>query len=128
MADLQKDRSTVLSSAARTASTASPQKSLIKRHTGIIVYLSVTAASGTGGLKVQVRGYDSFGNVYALNGGGTAKTAVGRYCYILFPGGGAAAADVADIANVPVPQQFDIYVVHADGSSYTYSVDVELIP
>lgn len=125
---LHKDRFNLLPSAARTATTTSAQARMAKRHTGAIVYMNVSAASGTGGVKAQLRCYDTLGNPYAMHGGGTAKTATGKYAYIVYPGGAAAAGDIMDVSNVPMGEQFDVLVTHGDGSSYTYSVDVELIP
>lgn len=59
----------LLESAARTASTACAQQT-DKHHRTARVYLNVTAASGTGGLKVVFRGYDKVsGNAAALSAG-----------------------------------------------------------
>lgn len=115
-----------LTSATRTANAASALQNGT-RFAGIVVYLNVTAASGTGGLKVFVRGYAG-SNAFRMNGGGSAKTATGQYAYVLYPGGGSAAGDIVDINNVPVPATFDIQVTHADSSNYTYDVSFELIP
>lgn len=114
-----------LTSATRTATTATARLSS-ERYAGIIVYLNVSAASGTGGLKVFVRGYDVSGNAFKLNGGGTAKVATGQYAYVVYPGGGAAAGDIVDIQNAPISESFDIQVTHADSSNYTYTVSYEL--
>jgi hypothetical protein len=116
-----------LTSATRTATTATA-KLPADRFLGIIVYLNVSAASGTGGLKVFVRGYDASGNAFKINGGGTAKTATGQYAYVVYPGGGTSAGDIVDIQNAPVPATFDIQVNAADSSNYTYTVSYELIP
>ena len=52
-----KTTGTGLASAARTATTSSSEISG-QGYKGLIVYLAVSAASGTGGLTVRVRGYN----------------------------------------------------------------------
>jgi len=124
-----KSRRVALPSATRNASIASERIKNILRHRGVIVFLDITTASGTGGLKVIVRGYDAFGLAYDLNDGGTALTAMGRRMYVIYPGTlDTPAGFVADTAQIPLPQEFDIYVNHGDGSNYTYAVSYELIP
>jgi len=128
-APVEKSRRVALPSATRSSSTVSDRIKNIGRHRGIIVFLDITAASGTGGLKVIVRGYDAFGLAYDLNDGGTPLTAVGRRMYVVYPATlDAPAGFVADTAQLPLPQEFDIYVSHGDATNYTYAVSYELIP
>jgi hypothetical protein len=139
---VQKHRINLLPSAVRTATTVgtppgpptpvgatAAQPALFRQHLGAIAYLNVSAASGTGGLKVFLRCYDTLGNAYAMNGGGTAVTAIGKYAYVVYPGGGTApvGSNVADANNLPLGQQVDVQVTHADGSNYTYSLDIEFV-
>jgi hypothetical protein len=112
----------LLEPAARTATTACVQQ-VDKHHRSVRVYLNVTAASGTGGLKVLIRGYDKFGNPAALTGGGlTAITATGIYVYELMPYAGESVGAVQETQGRLLPVQWDVQVTHADGSSYTYSL------
>jgi hypothetical protein len=123
-----KTRRVLLASGARTASTASIKQTDVVCKI-LRLYLSVTAASGTGGLQPQVRAYDIVsGNSVALTTGGTAITATGTYCYEMGLAEGTAANNVKECVLRPVPYQWDVNVVHGDGSSYTYSLSAEVIP
>lgn len=116
-----------LASAARTASTASPD---ITNHNarGIMVMLDVTAASGTGGLQVRVQAKDPVsGNYLGINSAPTAITAVGMRVYVLYPGANTTNTGIAQVSGQLVPRTFRIFVSHGDGSSYTYSVGYALI-
>jgi hypothetical protein len=119
-------RRNAISSAARTAAVAS---SVIdgSRWRGIRIFLDITAASGTGGLKVILRAASGAKRA-ALNAGGTALVATGLKLYEIYPDAAAAAVDVADAVSRRLPAAFDIQVTHDDSSSYTYSVDYELLP
>lgn len=116
-----------LASAARTASTASPD---ITNHNarGIMVMLNVTAASGTGGLQVRVQAKDPVsGNYLGINSAPAAITAVGMQVYVLYPGANTTNTDIAQVSGLLVPRTLRIFVSHGDGSSYTYSVSYALI-
>lgn len=122
-----KARRALFGSAARTATvTSTRQKD--RYSTGARFYLIVSAASGTGGLKVIVRGYDAYGNAFAITAGGTAVTATGSYVYELNPGdqttGGATS--VQESAARPLPMEWDVQVTHGDSSSYTYALTAEV--
>jgi len=120
------ERRSLLASAARTATVASDAING-RRFRGIRVYLDVTAASGTGGLQVKVRA--ALGAKRAdLNSGGSAITGTGLKVYEVYPDAAAAANGVYEAVSRQLPSEFDIQVVAGDGSSYTYSVDYELLP
>jgi hypothetical protein len=124
-----KTRRTLLASAVRTATTASA----ISKDAGqqcVRVYLSITAASGTGGLKVFIRGYDLASGLPAkMNAGGAAAIiATGIYVFELMPNNSAVAGDVMETVGRVLPCWWDVQVTHADGSNYTYSVGVEVMP
>jgi hypothetical protein len=113
---------TLLSSAARTATTAcSDQVNYNGR--GVRIVLSVTVASGSGGLQVQIQGKDSIsGNYYQLNATPTAVIATGTYVYDLFPAAITAQGGITQATDQFVPRTWRVNVVHGDASSYTYSV------
>ena len=117
-------RAKALDIVARTATVASPQYNLFGRRTAII-FLNVTAASGTGGLTLQLRGYDGFGNVANFFAASAAVTATGTFVYVVSAATLTAAAGVTQVAQMAVPQFVDIQVSHGDSSSYTYSVSAE---
>jgi len=118
---------TLLPSAARTVATACPVQNEVTAR-ALRLYLSVTAASGTGGLQPIIRGYDKVsGNTVSLSTGGTAIVAVGTYCYEMGLGIGAASGNIKECQNRPAPVQWDVNVVAGDGTSYTYSLSVEVL-
>lgn len=127
MSDLKVQR-TLLASAARTASTASAQQNDASQQY-IRLYLNVTVASGAGGLQPQIRGYDKVsGSAVAISVGGAAIIATGLYVYELMPSPNVAAGAVKESLGRTLPCQWDVNVVHGDGSSYTYSLSCEVLP
>jgi hypothetical protein len=116
----------LLRSAARTATTATPQTEEYTMHGGR-AYLAVSAASGTGGLTLQWRGYDkASGNTAIIMLAPTAITGAGIYVYELLAGySSAVEGDVKHSISRGLPVQWDINIVHGDSSSYTYSLSVE---
>jgi hypothetical protein len=119
--------STLLSSAARTATTAS---ALQTNHNarGALIIMNVTAASGTGGLQCRLLGSDALsGAVFQVAALPTAVTATGVYCYEFYPGIGAAGGGVVQRTSCVVPRTWQAQVIHGDASSYTYSLTHSLI-
>lgn len=116
-----------LESAARTSTTTTG--SYVIAGQTLIVYLNVTAASGTGGLQVRILGVDpASGNTFALNAAPTAVTATGSYAYVIGRGitsyGGSVPA--TGITATALPSTIKIQVTHSDSSSYTYSVGLSI--
>jgi hypothetical protein len=98
-------------------------------HRGAIVTLNVTAASGTGGLTVHVRGYDvasAGGSVFDLLLDAAAITAIGVYVFIVDETA-VQGAGVRAIASRPLTKNWDVQVVAGDASSYTYSLSAQLL-
>ena len=96
---------------------------------GVRVVLNVTAASGTGGLQIQIRGKDSISaTYYQINANPTAVTATGIYIYDIYPGIGAAAGGITQTTSGIVPRTWTVNVAHGDGTSYTYSVSGVTLP
>jgi hypothetical protein len=124
---------TLLASAARTATTASPQQ-INHNARGIHVVLNVTAVSGTGGLKIRILAYDPVqGTDYYLHLGSTITT-TGRYVIELYPGSSAAGISTAtsifavhERVAATLPKKFFVSISHGDASSYTYSLGYSLI-
>jgi hypothetical protein len=114
---------TALASAARAAQTESADIVNVNCR-GAVIFLNVTAASGTGGLQVVVRGKDPVSGAYVnLNNVPTAVIATGLLVYTFYPG--ATAVGAATFQGV-LPRTFRIRVIHGDASSYTYSVGYSL--
>lgn len=115
-----------LESAARTATITTPVIQN-KGARGVIIYLSVTAASGTGGLAVQALGVDPVNplNVIALNTaptGVTATTSTTPKAYMIYPAASLSQTGVTQHTAGALPRHWAIKVTAADSSSYTYTV------
>jgi hypothetical protein len=118
---------TLLASAARTGSAVSPTQTNYNAK-GVIVFINCTAASGTGGLKLQFRGIDPIsGAVSWLNATPTPITATGNYLYVLYPGASTIAQDVRQATSLPLPRQWAIEIWTGDSTSYTYSIGYSYI-
>lgn len=118
---------TLLASAARTATTVSPIQTNHNAR-GVIVWLNVTLASGTGGLQVRVQGQCPVSAAVAgMNAAPTAIIATGLVGYAFYPGSVATGAGIVQVSSVPLPRTWQVSVTHADGSSYTYSLGYSLI-
>lgn len=124
-----KSRRVLLASAARTATTTYAPASKDQFSLGIRFYLNITAASGTGGLKVILRGYDTISNnAVAISTGGTAVTATGLYVWEIYPGVAETVfGNVIERRSTCLPLQWDVQVLAGDGSSYTYSLSGEVL-
>lgn len=116
----------LLESAARTASATGPQLSDPAAQSARL-YLNVTAASGTGGLTLQLRGYDKVsGTAAVIFADASAITATGLYVFEIGPAVGAADTHRRAVLSAFLPVVWDAKVVAGDGSSYTYSLSSEL--
>lgn len=116
---------TLLASAARTVTTSSPTQTNYNAR-GVIVTLNVTAASGTGGLQLDIMGYDPVTNTpYHINNAPTAVTATGIYTYVVYPG--ANGGNPTQTTSQPLPRSWYAFIYVNDASSYTYSVGYALI-
>lgn len=126
--DLQRNNQafTGLASAARTSTTTTGD---ITNHNarGIIVYLNVTAASGTGGLQVQVFAKSKNGIFKAINTLPTAVTSNATLTYGFYCAAGSSAYNFNQMNGGVLPRTFYIQVTHGDASSYTYSLDYDLV-
>lgn len=123
---------TLLSSAARTANTASSDQTNHSSR-GVLIMLNITVASGTGGLSMNIQGKDSISGAYfRINPAPAAITATGLYVYEVYPGSSTAGSAGASLVNqrtaAVMPRTWRINVGHGDSSSYTYSVACCLIP
>lgn len=119
----------LLALAARTALTISSNVDNINAR-GVQLILYVTAA-GTGNLQVGIQGIDSVAGPYYLTTPATAITVAGTYVYDFYPGStaAAAAAGIGVAARYPleIPKTWRTVVLHADASSWTYSLNYKLV-
>jgi len=94
---------------------------------GFILYLNITAASGTGGLTPHLLMKDpASGNYDDAATLGSAKTAVGIYAYLIYPANGLISDNGAGVTAI-LPRTFAIKIVVGDSSSYTYSVSLSMV-
>jgi hypothetical protein len=121
---------TLLASAARTASATSPQQTNHNAK-GVIVFLDVTAVSGTGGLTVIIHGTDPTSGKQIDLLISNSITTLGRYAFELYPGsstgGTAGNAKVNTRVAGSLPRKWDVLIYNSDGTSYTYSTGYSLI-
>lgn len=97
-----------------------------KTARGVLLFLDVTAASGTGGLQVQAQAVDPTGqaDVLAINSAPTAVTGTGLKLYAIYPGHSAGATQST---SGVLPRLWNIKVSVGDSSSYTYSIAYQYI-
>lgn len=118
------DSGVILASAARTTTQTS---STIKNPgaKGVVLFLNVTAASGTGGLQVQAQALDPVdGSALAVNSAPTAVTATGLKTYVIYPG---ASAGATQNTSGVLPRLWNAKVTVGDSSSYTYTLSYQYL-
>lgn len=94
----------------------------------LLVYLNVTAASGTGGLTLRLDGKEMLSGSYAaFNAAPTAVTATGLYVYMFGPGCTTTGGSVAQSNAILTPAIWRISMAVGDSSSYTYSVTTSVL-
>lgn len=117
-----------LAMAARTTQTNTADI-IAPTYRGIVIYLHVSAASGTGGLTLRIQGKDEFTGAYVtLATVSTAVTLVSVNSFIFGGGGGSSGASSPALVGGILPDVFRIIVLHGDASSYTYAVSYTLVP
>jgi hypothetical protein len=118
---------TLLASATRTADTATADQT---NHNGrgVILFLNVTAASGTGGVRAIVQGKDPVSGTYTPSFGATPtfRTATGVYVYVYYPGA-AGVGGLDQTSQTVLPRTWRALVQHGDASNYTYSLGFSAI-
>lgn len=118
---------TVLTSGARTTGQSSSALTNYNGR-GVMVFLNVTAASGTGGLFVQIFGFDGAATSFDLNAAPTGITATGKSIYVIYPGAtGTVGTAIKQQTATILPRTFGIRVDVGDNSSYTYSLYYSLL-
>lgn len=119
----------LIPSAARTTALSDivPDENIAEAK-GIIVFLTVTAASGTGGLTLQVKALPpgvQTGGVL-IGAASAAIIGTGVSALVIYPGA-ATSVSPYTVVNTPLPTRVSINVVVGDASSYTYSVSAFLL-
>lgn len=121
---------TLLSNAARTAQTLAPTMTNYNSR-GVILWLTITSASGTGGLRVKIFGQDRVtSTLLDMNADPVAISATGYYGYLLYPGAtssGGSNQYIHQATDLPLPRTWSAIVAVGDASSYSYSLSYQLI-
>lgn len=119
---------TELSSASRSVATNGSNRTNFNSRS-VQCALDVTAASGTGGLTLQIQGRDPIsGNWYNLNNTPGPVTATGTYVYEISPSLGLGSGGVVQRTAGMVPRTIRMSVGVGDASAYTYSVGCNFAP
>jgi hypothetical protein len=114
---------TLLASAARTTNTTSPSQTNYNAR-GVAIVLTVTVASGTGGLQAWIVGSDGAAG-FSLTSLPTTVTTTGTWSYGLYPG--VTGTTPMLWTSGALPRTWEARVTHGDASSYTYSLRYALI-
>lgn len=96
---------------------------------GVILYLRITASSGTGGLSPVIWGVDpASGQFITLNAVPEPVVGTRNYTYVLYPGASLDFGLTAvQVESLPLPKQWGVQVWTGDSSNYTYSLGYSLI-
>ncbi len=122
---------TLLASAARTASTSTASFDASGFRT-LVLFLNISAASGTGGLRLFVEYQDPISGLWRtpIVVPSSAVTSIQLVPVCVGPGLGSlssgASVSAGGIVGLPLSSAMRITVSHSDGSSYTYSLGYEL--
>jgi hypothetical protein len=118
---------TWLASATRSATVDCPDMDT-PGYRGVLVSLNVTAASGTGGLRVQLFWRDpASGVAQQLNNNNAPIAATGQNVHLFYPAACDAGVGIYVRWNTVLPRTWFARIQHGDGSNYTYSVGYALI-
>ena len=125
-------RGTLLASAARITSTATGSLDW-SGYSAVIIYLNITVASGTGGIRPFLEYQDPVSNEWRaciVPGSSAITTAVMTpYVYGLKVSSGLSVSiNAGSVMGIPIGAAVRVNSTHADASSYTYSIGYELIP
>lgn len=90
---------------------------------GIIVFLNITVASGTGGLTIHIDLVDPASGQIAGIANSASVTAVGLHTYAIYPGIVNSTAD----NPITLSRKLRVRVTTGDASAYTYSIGATLL-
>ncbi len=100
-------------------------------HRGVLLFLNVTAASGTGGLTVRIQAIEPVTGTAVVNLlTAAAVTATGLYTYALYPNLPNTAAALGGLTlaqNGILPRVWTASVTPGTSDSWTYSLSAALL-
>ena len=112
---------TLLASAARTASTNSPDQTNYNAR-GVFVFFDITAVPGGDTVQLVVQGKDPASGTYQALLTGAGLSGTGFRAYAVYPGATDASSEMTDRNDLPLPRMWRARVVHSGSGSFTYSV------
>ena len=115
---------TLLASAARTATTASPGQVNDQGYEGVIVNFNVSAVSGSASLTAKIQGYDAVSNSWYDIVASAAITATGLTTLTCSP---RLTAVSNKVANAHLPTTWRAIIVASTSDSCTYSIGAILV-
>lgn len=116
----------VLPLAARTATNYTDMSN--PGYKGLAAVINVTAgANATDYITFQVRMYDPSiaSRIHAFQSGNINSVAI--YRFVMYPGA-TSAGGLQGNWDMPLPENFSIWIGHATAASITYSVGIHLLP
>lgn len=117
---------TLLASAARTTHGVSASQ-VNHNARGVLLFLRVTAASGTGGLVTRVQVISPVtGDLHNINLAPAAITTAGLFTYLVYPGA-TETGGLTQVTPSVLPRRWRAAATAADATSYTYSLGFSLI-
>lgn len=99
-------------------------------YKGVMLFLNVFTASGTGGLIPQIRRYDPLDGTSSKIIWGVPLPVIttGTFDYFNHPDANEAHLNVYFIAPSPVPEQWAVTMTNRDGTPYEYSMTGSFVP
>lgn len=96
---------------------------------GLLLVVNVTDNGADGGLTPKVHAIDPVsGSNVTIFTASAAITADGQHAYLLYPTTLSAAADeIRQIKQIPVPRRVNVELAVANATAYTYSVGAILL-
>lgn len=117
---------TLLASAARTTTTASPDQ-INYNGRGVVVFLNITAVPGVDTLQVNVQAKDPVSGVYSTFAQGPTIATTGFQYITVYPGAATAGSFLAYTSVQPLPRTWRVNIGHSAATSFTYSVGASVI-
>lgn len=98
---------------------------------GLLILISITAASGTGGVRAILQGIDPITdepfNLYP-DAAAPAVTSTGMAGFLIHPNPGSAGGHITMAYQRPLPPIWRVHFTHGDGTPYTYRATALLLP
>lgn len=116
---------TVLPSATRNSTTFGAVQ-VNNGYRGFVWHLDITASSGTGGLTIALQWINPLTGGFRYQAISAKVITAAEYCGIVYPEYALSAPDANQQTNLPY--EWQIQVTHSDGSNYTYSLNIDLLP